>query len=119
MSRNKIKINGYMSLSKLAWNRACKKLNEIESARNSFRLMVNCIEYSSDMTDKDKELYEAAFCKCFNVSFIGTVLSGRYMTSSFKDCKLGFDMIRKITRYYAITCHQMKYQCRITNMRWN
>lgn len=112
-----MKINGYMSLSKLAWNQACKKLNEIESARNSFRLMVNCIEYSLGMTVKDKELYEAAFCKCFNVSFIGTVLSGRYVASSFKDCKLGFDIIRKITRYYAITCRQMKYQCKLASIR--
>lgn len=119
MSRNKVKINGYMSLSKLAWNRACKKLNEIESARNSFKLMVNCIEHSSNMTVKDKELYESAFCHVFNTTFIGTVLSGRYVASNFKDCKIGFDMIRKITRYYAITCHQMKYQCRLANIRWN
>lgn len=115
MSRNKVKVNGYMSLSKLAWNEACRKVNEIELARSSFKIMIHKIEYSLDMTGS--KLHESLFCKCFNESFVGTVLSGRYMASNFNDCRLGFDMIRKIARYYNITCRQMKRQYRLASRR--
>lgn len=117
MSRNKVKVNGYMSLSKLAWNEACRKVNEIRSARSSFKIMIHKMECSSDITVKGSKLYESFFCKCFNESFIGTVLSGRYMASNFNDCRLGFDMIRKIARYYNITCRQMKRQYRLASRR--
>ena len=110
----KLKLNGYASIVKRAWNDSCWCINEINKSVEKFRKDIRKL---NSLDIKSKEEYRDKFCKYVNKN-LSHLVSRNFKCKDFSECSVVFKNIKMKRGRYITACKRLKSEYYIACLRY-